>query len=325
MNNPVISVITPTYNSAEYINRFIDNFNKANQKGIAELILVDDGSRDNTITLIKQRISPNDQIKLLTQDHQFQSAARNLGMKYASGDYYLFLDADDTFDPEFFNILLNNSENNDLVICGINRVLQDNTLVLNKSVLEGYQSKNKIAKRFLIDRDQMDSGLWNKLFKANIIKENNLSFTNKNFVEDILFVFKYLMTINPSKIKFIHKPLYVYYQNSGTTTTTYYPELDSLAKSYIDQVRKCLIKNHIKNENLLTINTAIRTEIYVIHRHILGDNRWNALKQKAFIKSLKTQFTNTQFLPFKYKVGLLTMQYLPATYIKIYQLYKRVH
>lgn len=325
MNNPVISVITPIYNSAKYINNFIDNFNKANQKKIAELILVDDGSTDNTVDLIKQQIKLDAPIKLFTQHHQFQSAARNLGMKYANGTYYLFLDADDTFDFHLFNILLTNIKDNDLVICGINRVLQNNTLILNNSVLEGSKSKEEIAKRFLLDRDQMDSGLWNKLFKASIIKKNNLSFTNKNFVEDILFVFKYLMVINPSKIKFIHEPLYTYYQNSGTTTTTYYPELDSLAESYVDQVRKCLINTRIKDSDLLIINTAIRTEMYVIHRHILGDSNWNSQKQKVFVKHLKKQFTNTQLLPIKYKIGLWTMQYLPVTYIQIYQLYKRVH
>lgn len=325
MTKPKISVITPIYNSANYVDRFISNFNHANTNRIAELILIDDGSTDNTLSQVKSQIKGNNLISLFTQQHQFQSAARNLGMKYAKGEFYLFLDIDDTFDTNFFNIMLSNIKNNDLLICGIKRVLSDNTLVLNKSVLEGAKTKNEIAKLFLLDRDQMDSGLWNKLFKAEIVQENNLTFKNKNFVEDILFVFNYLMSIDPKKIGFIHTPLYTYYQNAGTTTTTYYSELDLLANSYVSQVKTCLLEHNINNADLLTINTAIRTEVYVIHRHILGDSQWNGRKQKVFLKQLISRFKNTKLLPYKYKLGLFLMKSFPSLYIQVYRQYKRIH
>lgn len=325
MNNYQLTVITPVYNSAKYIERFLKNFDEANHHQVAELIFIDDGSTDNSQQLLVEAANNRNDIKVLTQNHQFQSAARNLGMENARGKFLLFLDVDDTFSNQLFDIMLDQIKNYDLAICGINRVLKDNTLVLNKSVLEDVHSKEEIAKKFLLDRDQMDSGLWNKLFKANIIRDNNLKFSNKNFVEDILFVFNYLMCIEPTKINFYHHPLYTYYQNPQTTTTSYYPELDQLADSYIEQVDTTLIQHNVPNRNELALNTAIRTKVYVIHRHILGDANWNTAKQKEFLTKLLEQVKNSQLLPRKYQIGILLMKLFPNLYIHVYRQYKRVH
>jgi glycosyltransferase involved in cell wall biosynthesis len=326
MPAPIISVITPVYNCEEDVQPFINNFNQASDGLSTELLLIDDGSNDRTLDLIQQAAKMQDNIQALAQHHLFQSAARNKGMAQARGKYFLFLDIDDRFSTKLFNKMISKIAGNDLVICGINRVLKNNTLNMSKSVLEGTNSKDEIAKRFLINRDQMDSGLWNKIFKASIIKNNGLQFSNKNFVEDILFLFNYLMCINPHKIAFIHEPLYTYYQNSGTTTTIYYPELDQLAKSYVSQVDACLNQHHIANRVELVANTFARTEIYVLHRHILGDPAWNTTKQKEFLSHLTDELKNSsQLLPIKYRLGLIAMKLVPYLYIITYRAYKHVH
>lgn len=326
MSTPTISVITPVYNCEKDVQPFIDNFNKASTGLSTELLLIDDGSSDRTRSLIRHAAEKQSNIHALAQQHLFQSAARNKGMANANGKYFLFLDVDDRFSTQLFQQMIAKIEQNDLVICGINRVLKNNTLNMSHSVLEGASSKEELAKRFLLTRDQMDSGLWNKIFKADIINKNRLQFTNKNFVEDILFLFKYLMCINPQRIAYIHEPLYTYYQNSGTTTTTYYPELDQLAKSYVSQVDKCLADHHIASRAELVANTFVRTEVYVLHRHILGDAKWNAGKQKKFLSQLSNQLKNSsQLLPIKYRLGLIAMQFAPRLYIVTYRAYKHVH
>lgn len=326
MPTPTISVITPVYNCEKDIQPFIKNFNQASVGLSTELLLIDDGSSDHTLKLIQSASQKQNNIFAFTQHHLFQSAARNKGIAHAHGQYFFFLDIDDHFSPELFHKMIDKIKNNDLVICGINRVLQDNTLNMSKSVLEGANTRAEIAKRFLLERDQMDSGLWNKIFRASLIQDNNLQFSNKNFVEDILFLFKYLMCIDPHKIAFIHEPLYTYYQNSGTTTTTYYPELDRLADSYVSQVDDCLKEHNIINRTTLVANTFARTEIYVLHRHILGDTAWNAVKQKEFLSHLKDKLKNSsQLLPAKYRCGLIAMQLVPHLYIITYRAYKRVH
>lgn len=326
MPTPTISVITPVYNCEKDIQPFIDNFNQASVGLSTELLLIDDGSNDHTLDLIQKFSQKQDNILALTQHHLFQSAARNKGIAHAHGRYFLFMDVDDRFSTNLFHRMINQIKGKDLAICGISRILQDNILNMNKSVLEGANTKDEIAKRFLIERDQMDSGLWNKIFKASIIKDNDLQFSNKNFVEDILFLFKYLMCIDPHKIAFIHEALYTYYQNRGTTTTTYYSELDQLADSYIRQVDACLKQHGIANRTALVANTFARTKIYVLHRHILGDTNWNAAKQKKFLSHLKDKLKNSsQLLPAKYHWGLIAMQLVPHLYIITYRAYKRIH
>lgn len=326
MNSPIISVITPIYNSDRYIDRFINNYLRASQKIKSELIIIDDGSTDKSIERVIKYQQSNSNIYLYKQSHQYQSAARNLGMKHASGKYLMFLDIDDIFDDNLFSIMINGTRDKKLAICGINRVLSNNTLKLRNSVLEGAINKDELAERFLLDRDQMDSGLWNKIFLKKVIIDNHLLFSNKNFVEDILFVFNYLMCINPQEIRYIHKCLYTYFQNTGTSTTTYQAELDKLALSYVDQVKSILAQHNIKNANVLVANTFVRTEIYIIHRHILGDKEWNQQKQKEFLNQMHKRSKNSlSLLPYKYRVGLVLMNIVPVLYIDLYKLYKRIH
>ncbi|MBU1500062.1 glycosyltransferase family 2 protein, partial [Patescibacteria group bacterium] len=97
--NPDISVIIPSYNSGRTIEPCLQSLIKQSLK--PEIIVVDDGSKDNTKTIV-QSFS---QVKLLTQTHQGPGAARNLGVKKAKGEILVFVDADMEFDQDFLQDL----------------------------------------------------------------------------------------------------------------------------------------------------------------------------------------------------------------------------
>jgi teichuronic acid biosynthesis glycosyltransferase TuaG len=99
MNTPLVSVIMPAYNAEKYIAEAIHSVTEQTYKAW-ELIVVDDGSTDNTASLIKEYAGKDNRIRYIHQDNGRQGKARNNGLKQAGGEYIAFLDADDLWMPE---------------------------------------------------------------------------------------------------------------------------------------------------------------------------------------------------------------------------------
>jgi glycosyltransferase involved in cell wall biosynthesis len=94
-----ISFIIPVYNAAEYLNKCVDSiFQSDLEDGQYEIILVDDGSTDNSVEVSQQICAAHSQVSLYTQKNQGSSVARNAGIVYATGDYVWFVDSDDYLD-----------------------------------------------------------------------------------------------------------------------------------------------------------------------------------------------------------------------------------
>lgn len=99
MRNELVSVIMPAYNAAKYISESIDSVLRQDYDNW-ELIVIDDGSTDQTAGITKQYAASNDRIKYIEQPHAGQGKARNAGLQISSGEYVAFLDADDIWLPE---------------------------------------------------------------------------------------------------------------------------------------------------------------------------------------------------------------------------------
>ncbi|MCL5457655.1 glycosyltransferase [Loigolactobacillus coryniformis] len=323
----ILSIIVPTYNAAAYIDQFINNVLTSVNMPSFEIIFVDDGSTDDTRDIILKAKRKYNNISFYEQKHQRQAAARNLGMQHAKGVFFSFLDVDDSFAPDMFMKMLDAIKKDNLVITGIWRVLSRNNKINESvSILQGITDYSELISRYLISRVEMDSGLWNKLFRADIIKKNQLQFTNKNFLEDTLFVFKYLLCINPETIVFINEPLYSYIKREQTTTTIFQRDMDELAVSFVTEIADCLEKGAFPNRLELISGIKIRTFVYVLHRHILDDSHWNARQQKKFYRNyLQIQTEENKLVPKKYKIGLFLINRLPTMYIRTYKVFKQSH
>ena len=123
-----ISVIIPIHNSGRYLANTLNNYMKQNCKDI-EFILVDDGSQDDSLRICKEYEKRNANIKVMSQFNRGVSAARNLGLGLASGEYVAFLDSDDYIDSEMFSSMLKiaEDESSDFVSCGISMELEKTT------------------------------------------------------------------------------------------------------------------------------------------------------------------------------------------------------
>ena len=95
MSERLISVVIPVYNEEEYIRRSIESINS----DLVEIVIVNDGSTDNTLEVCREYEAKYDNIKVFTQENQGQNAARYRAIKEASGEYIMFLDSDDSYNP----------------------------------------------------------------------------------------------------------------------------------------------------------------------------------------------------------------------------------
>ena len=117
---PKVSVIIPIYNTALYLSEALDSICNQTLKEI-EIILVNDGSTDNSLNILK-KYEPN--IILINQENLGQSIARNEGIEIAKGEYVAFVDSDDWVDLDFFEKLYNTAKNHnaDIAVAGIIRL-----------------------------------------------------------------------------------------------------------------------------------------------------------------------------------------------------------
>ena len=224
MTDQKVSIIIPIYNTAEFLKSCLNSVLKQTHKNL-EIILIDDGSTDNSGQIMDDFAKKDARIKVVHQKNRGQSAARNAGLKIASGKYISFIDSDDAVDESFISKLLKPFENPDLAlsICGFSRhyLNSDNIESLFLSPI-AKQSPKEYNKAYILKLMTLDGRLYssvNKLYLAKYAKK--CRFDEKlNFAEDTKFVLDYLKLASSANLAFIPEPLYIYNFGSKTSTIT---------------------------------------------------------------------------------------------------------
>lgn len=182
---PLISIIIPAYNIENYIAKCLDSLLNQTYRNL-EIIVVDDGSSDNTGKVIDDYSSKYDNIKVIHKKNAGVSAARNSGIEVASGDYIGFVDGDDTVDEEMFGVLIDNAIKYDADIshCGYKMVFPNRIdYYYNTGIL--VEQDNQLGLKDLIMGNRVEPGLVNKLYKRELFKKVRLN-ENIKINEDLL-------------------------------------------------------------------------------------------------------------------------------------------
>lgn len=199
-----VSIIVPVYNAEKYLEECIDSLINQTYENI-EIILVNDGSTDNSLNICKE-YEKYTNLRVITQENQGVSTARNKGLETSTGEYIMFVDSDDYIEPNMVEEMIKGVINSDMVICEYNEKYQNSIIPIKiRSDLNKINAKEAILLTF----DTAGGYLWNKIFKKETIIKNNFKFdSNIHMLEDQLFVIKYMSKIN--EITIIHKCLYNY-------------------------------------------------------------------------------------------------------------------
>lgn len=182
----------PIYNLEKYLYRCLNSIEKQNYKDI-EVLLIDDGSTDNSKEICEGFTSQDKRFSYIRQNNAGVSNARNTGLKSSHGEYITFVDGDDFLDEEHIKELVcAMGKNVDLVVSGRKNITEDKIIKIFK--LKASEVKTK---KELVD-DVLKPGIvfsfpWNKLFKADIILSNNILFDeNLAYGEDLVFNIRYI-------------------------------------------------------------------------------------------------------------------------------------
>ena len=200
----MISVIIPTYNSEKYILDCLNSIFSSTYTNY-EVIIVDDGSTDNTINFIKNIRNHN--IKIYSCNNKGPGFARNVGIKHSKGKYVFFVDSDDTINSDTFEMLLSEMKGNDIVIGNYKIIYDDGTI--EKFITPLDSSFNSFFESVTI---------WNRLYLKSFIVDNNVKFNNIYQGEDRLFLAK-LYLLNP-RFKVISKSVYNWIRHDTANTAT---------------------------------------------------------------------------------------------------------
>ena len=208
-SKPVISIIIPVYNAETYLKRCLKSINEQIYKNF-EVLIIDDGSIDRSKQIYKGFESKDKRFVSFKQENKGPSAARNLGIENAKGEFIAFIDADDYIDKNYLQELINTIQVNkaDLTCCGYYEL--SNFHKKPYPVIDFSLSEPKDKNQFIHDLFRGTSGvLWAKLFRSKVIRNNNLLLDpNIKMSEDLIFVLDYTLKIN--KIAILDKYLYFY-------------------------------------------------------------------------------------------------------------------
>lgn len=299
--NPKISIIVPIYNVEEYIPKCIESILKQTFKDF-ELILINDGSTDNSFEICRLYESIDKRIILIDKPNGGVSSARNKGIDIARGDYIAFVDPDDDIEENMYEILLNEAicKKSDIIVCSfkiINLILETEEVVdlpysyntsINKKEIKEY-----IIPKILSLKNCLGYGIFspvNKLYKKTIFDTYKIKFDeNRHHGEDTKLNLDLIQNVD--KISFIQKPLYNYYIRRRPSLTRvvrndFYKYILENKKSHIELCNKfnCeeLIDVGIKRYMNSTMDYMISVsesnfrfvDKYKIIKHIIKDTEF---------------------------------------------------
>lgn len=223
-----VSVIVPVYQAEDFIRTCVQSILKQTYKNL-EIILIDDGSEDNSFEICAELSKSDPRIKVFHQKNQGVSAARNKGIDKAQGDYLLFVDADDQIENDMVEYMVQKAVTcySDIVICGFDYVYADRTEVQMPETEEGNYNRKFICENFVkLYSMGILHNIGTKLYSKKLLIQYNIKFNEKRTVlEDIQFCmdavrstdhiyvctksfYKYFMQINQNSIQKTYRENY---------------------------------------------------------------------------------------------------------------------
>lgn len=265
MNEKLISIIIPAYNGEDTIKRCIESINSSN----VEIIIVDDGSQDNTLNICKEYEMKNENIKVFHQKNKGQFSARNLGIKNSTGKYVMFMDCDDYYlDNTISRIqeIIEKYCEPDLIRFRYKKTpdgyLQYEYFNEHEKVIKKENFKEQVYPMFI--NGYMLNAIWTNCVKREVLYKIKLDDKTIKFGEDLLLNLEIFSNID--KAVFIEDVLYNYeYRSNSITNSTdekkKLKKLEDCMDVYLNLYEYLLRWNMYNIENINIIKNRIKSEI----------------------------------------------------------------
>lgn len=322
MENIEISIIIPLYNTEKYIEKCLNSLINQTIRDI-EIIIVNDGSQDNSEKICKEFLLKDKRVKLINQKNSGQGAARNKGLEVARGRYIAFVDSDDYIELNMYEKLLYNmgKYNCDVVACQVNMVDERGNIISNKgnNPQNGYVEAGHEAMKRYLQFGRWAS--WDKLYKREVLKGVKF-LEGRTCGEDHAVIVPILK--NVKKMVTIDDYLYNYLVRKDSTTNSKF-SIKNFDIVYVwEEVRKQVDG---MEKNILDIVEARTFSSYIdlINGWLYSgkDNFKTQIKEIIIkIKENTQAIYKNKYIMRRYKIGTFILNINFAIYKSIYLINK---
>lgn len=318
MNN-LISVIVPAYNIAPWLSRCLDSILAQTYKNL-EIIVIDDGSTDETSQIIDECAKKDSRVVAVHQNNAGLIAVRNRGIELASGDWIGFVDGDDAIEPDMYARLLENAleYNADISHCGVRFCFPDGHDELHYGTGKIKLQSNYDGLKDLLEGTLIEPGVWNKLYRASLMPNSCLDETVLNN-EDLLRNFVLFKRAKQSVFEDFCG--YRYYQREGSMSKDKGKEL-RMAR-HIIRARRLIVEHSTEDIYSYAMQTWLSAIVTAINT--LTYNNEPEAKQycQECREVLRKERSHLHYLIKRQQLAAKLILLSPALHRMVYRIYSK--
>ena len=321
--NPFISIIVPVYNVEDYLRKCLESIINQTYKNL-EIILIDDGSTDNSGKICDEYADKDNRIQVIHKINGGLSDARNAGLEIAKGEYIGFVDSDDYIAEDMYEFLYNLSVDNDLdvAMCASCDVYEDGRVKAHKNFKTIFINKKEeiIENLFVNQNAGVTVSVCNKLFKREILKD--CEFTVGKTYEDAFFILKWIKNTKKFGRSTDVKYYYVQRKHSITHQKLYTPKILELIEAYLLNM-DIISKYYPDSIDVAKVRLYWAYRVAIERIYACKDYKENTLVAKKIQNKLRKNLNailKNKYISFKGKVGYI----LIALNVDLYMFVKRL-
>lgn len=316
----LLSIVIPAYNIEQYISRCLDSLINQTYNNL-EIIVVDDGSKDNTSIILDEYVLKDSRIKVIHKENEGVSIARLSGLKACNGEYVGFVDGDDTVDNDMFELLMNNADkyNADISHCGYVMDFPDGHSDKYYGTGKLIVQDNETGLKDLLSGQFIEPGLCNKIYNKKIInlfiENNKMDYSIKN-LEDLLVNYLLFKEANISVYNDVCKYHYIKRKSSASTSVS--------RNKFLDPVKVMRLLLEYNKENKYLYNVIYSRNIALLIQNSTQDIYKDIKKESQILLRQEINNFNKYNLSKKIKYMAIGVTYLYPIYFIVRKLYEKV-
>ena len=334
---PCISIIVPVYNVEKYLNRCLESLKNQSLRNI-EIILVNDGSLDESGKICDEHSIRDKRIKVIHKENEGLGMARNTGLQVAQGEFVAYVDSDDYVSLDMYENLytLAKKEEADTVLCNFYKVNSKGKILNNESdsIVDKVFYNEEVVDKVLINMlganpsyisdIKISMSVWKGIYSNKLIKDNAIKFcSEREFIsEDIIYHIDYLSYSR--KLAITNKKHYYYCENNSSLTKSYNVNRFEKEKVLFEEIiRKVNEKKMLERAKLRIYRTFIgRFRTCIKHEVLYNKNILDSFKKISLIcNDEKVSYVLNNYpikqLPIKQRIFAFLVKYkmILGTYI----------
>lgn len=315
MKEKMISVIIPAYNVEEYVGECLESIINQSYKNI-EVLVVNDGSKDNTLDVINLVAAKDNRIKAINQENQGVSAARNNAIDLAQGEYLAFFDADDWLPERALEILINECEETgaQIAVSNMKKIKNGKNIGKLKEIKKVYTKVDALEELF--KEEYLNCSVWNKLYSRKVIANEKFDIELK-VAEDFDFLYRVLKNADKIAVN-TNEVVYHYFVRESSAMQ------GGFNSKFEKEIPLCeKIIEEVKNEHPEILDSAIRR-----YQRAIVSCLSKCLKETGDTKEVEYLYDKLKKYPLKLKgynkIRVYLLRYFKPGLKFIYKLYSKI-